>query len=53
MRRLTRHVSLFTLLLLALSGCGTSHPPPPTSRYPVTEMLDPVTETTPNVILPR
>jgi hypothetical protein len=38
------------LTVAALSSCST---PAPESRYPVDEMLDPVTEEVPDVILPR
>ena len=39
---------LFCLALAALAGC--SSPKPSTTSYPVTEMLDPVTKETPNVV---
>jgi len=37
------------ILCLLLAGCST---PKPTAQYPVTEIRDPVTERTPDVILP-
>lgn len=42
---------LLMILLVACSGCA-SHPKESTERYPVTEMIDPVTEGVPHVILP-
>ena len=40
-------MKIILLACLLLAGCST---PRPTSRYPVTVILDPVTERTPDVI---
>ena len=45
----TASIAIMAILVMAL-GCST---PPVTTQYPVTIMLDPVTEETPNVITNR
>ncbi len=42
-------LSAFSLSAFLLTGCSSSGGNKPTTAYPITRMLDPVTEDVPNV----